>query len=428
MGPEIIVGTSKGRVFRVFVTRRGEAGEWAISINQVAIRSSKTTGLLSGLFNFGAPALPRFGSGSSSPTIGNIPTLDTEESDSIVGITMGAVQTEGVDAWILTSSSLAVWRVSDARAPLATSNSILGTERLICKAEALSGIQSKLLEMLGVPDDADDAPVAGQEDRGSMAGTSPWQMERREKRLLAMGVELLDIALVKSKPNNVDPREPSTAGSRDDDEMDTEAGEDEEELNPVILVAYTPPLSRYGNNGGISWRSRGVPTPHDNGQTKRRERLYATIACQFVGVEGLAGNLSGSISGTPTLRFDEPVPLPYSDGGHVQKSPVAMGLNRGVGLGFGVGGAPGTKQGCFMPRLKVLQTKILKEIRPEGADEQDADLVNPFWKEIPVTVLVSIFEGGMVITTNGGFSVAVLTAHMLIVGHFQMDLSETISS
>lgn len=363
------------------------------------LKANKPASLFGGLFSFGSstPSLPRFGSGS--PTVGNIPTLDTEESDGIIGLTMGAVEPDGVDVWILTSSSLAIWRLSDTLVSSASNNSASGSERLVCKADAISGVQDKLLELYGFGADGDEAAedmyTEGPEAGVSLAGGLPMQMERRERRLLALGVELLDIALVRSKLSSVDPREPSPPGSRDENDMDTEPESDEEELTPVLLVAYNAPSSRYGDSGGISWRSSGVPTTKKT--PKRRERSYATIACQFVGVEGLSGNKSGPINGVPTLKFSKPSPLPYSDGGKPRGITVT-GAGRGVSIGFGVGGAPGAKQGWFGPKLAVLQTTVSQEIRPEGNDIDPAEIQ---WKEKAITVLASIFEGGIVISTNG---------------------------
>jgi hypothetical protein len=351
------------------------------------LKASKPVGLFGGLFSFGTtPSLPRFGSGGA--TVGNIPTLDTEESDGIIAITMGAVKADGVDVWILTSSSLAIWRLSDS---LVSNNSVSGSEQLICKVEAISGVQDKLLELLGLEDEA----TSGAESGASMAGGLPLQMEHKEDRLLALGVELLDVALVKSKPNPVDPREPSPPGSRDENDMETESGEIEEELTPILLVAYNAPPTRYDDSGGISWRSSGVPTTKKS--HKRRERSYATIECQFIGVEDLSGSQNSPLGGAPTLRFSKPNTLPYSDGGKPRGITIT-GAGRGVSVGFGVGGAPGAKQGWFGPKLAVLQTTVFQEV---PSDVEDGDPVDAQWTEKSVTVLTSIFEGGMVISTNG---------------------------
>ncbi|KIM24888.1 hypothetical protein M408DRAFT_331557 [Serendipita vermifera MAFF 305830] len=393
--PDIIAGTSKGHLFRIAISRKGDSGDWSISTRQVQEKQVKSGGLLSGLFGFSSPTVSRFGSGSDT-----MAKIGGDEGENINAVVMGTGEADGVDVWVLSASSLEVWRVSDNIAQSSSGN-VPGTERLVCKADALSAVQEKLLDMYSPEGDATGG-ISAEGEGLSIAGDLPMEMEARENRILALGVELLDAVLVKSRSHSVDPREPSTmAGSRNESDVEMEAAEDVEELLPVLLVSFTvPPSSRNSDMGGISWQSTAASGKKGH---KRQERSYATIACRFVGAEHLAGSQASPIQSLgPSLTFENPQVLPYSD----LVNPKTSGRSTaspGVSIGIGVSKTPGAKEGWFAPRLAALQATVSRGTSQEGDDSDDDDQgTEKQWQEKSITVLVAAFEGGMVFATNGG--------------------------
>jgi len=361
----------------------------------------KSGGIFSGLFGFGSsPTVSRPGNGQ----LENIAKLEGDD-DNITAVVMGAAEADGVDVWVLSTSGLAVWRVSDNMAQSSSNSALSGSERLVCKVDALSGVQEKLLELYGLADDgretAGDMYAEGPEVGLSMAGGLPMQMERRERRILALGAELLDVTLVKTKIRSVDPREPST---ETDVEMETVDGV--EELMPVILVGYSVPTGYQADSGGISWQSSGAS--HKKG-SKRQERAYATIACRFVGADQLAGSQSNPIQSIgPSLRFEAPSLLPYSDLVNPRTSGAAA-VSPGVSIGFGVSKSPGSKEGWFAPRLASFQATVARA-SSSGEDDSDDEPETP--KQAPtrsITLLAATFEGGMVFSTNGTWLMCIMS-------------------
>jgi hypothetical protein len=391
------VGTSKGRIFRIAVSRRADSGDWSIAAKQIHEKPVRSAGLFSGLFGFGSSARPKHAVRESVGKLGG------DDDENIRALAMGAVEVDGVDVWVLDGSNLSIWRVSDNLAQSSSNSNVPGVECLIFKADAISGIQEKLLELYGLMDDA-VGPTGNMYAEGpdvglNMAGGLPRQMDRREANILAMGVELLDLVLVNSKRRTrpVDPREPSTTpGSRGEDDMETETAEEVEEVTPVILVGYTVPAG-HGDGGGISWQSAAAPNKKGS---RRRERSYATIACRVVGVDQLAG---GQASPTqphgPILTFETPSLLPYSD----LVNPRAIStVSPGVSIGLGSSRTSYGKEGWFAPRLVALQATAAKTLSLEDADSNYDDDEGTFqqWQEMSITVLVATFEGGMVFSTN----------------------------
>jgi hypothetical protein len=383
------------------VSRRADSGDWSISSKQIHEKPVKSVGLFSGLFGFGSSARPRHAVRESAGKLGG------DDDENISAVAMGAVEADGVDVWVLDSSSLSIWRVSDNLAQSSSNSNVAGVERLICKADAISGIQEKLLELYGLIDDAvgptGDMYAEGPDVGLSMAGGLPRQMDRREANILALGVELLDLVLVKStrRPRPVDPREPSTTpGSRGEDDMETENAENVEEITPVILVGYTVPAGHSGDGGGISWQSAAASNKKGS---KRKERSYATISCRVVGADQLAGSQGVPMqSQGPTLTFETPSLLPYSD----LVSPRAIStLSPGVSIGFGASRTSDGKEGWFAPRLAALQAIVAKASPLENTDsDEDEETTIQQWQEKSITVLVATFEGGMVFSTNGMLS------------------------
>lgn len=400
MNPDIIASTSKGRIFRILVSRKGDSGDWSISTRQVQEKLAKTGGLFSGLFGFGtSPTVSRFNSVANSGVFEGAGRLEDNDAN-INAVVMGAVEADGVDVWILSSSNLEVWRVSDNLAESSSGSSVPGTERLICKANALTGVQEKLLELYPVNDDTSGGISAPGTDTGpGMAGGLSMQTEDMESRILALGVELLDVVLIKAKSRvrPVDPREPSiTPGSRNESDTEMEPADGMEELTPVFLVSFTvPPSGRSSDTGGISWQSTAASSKKG---PKRQERSYATIACRFVGASHLTGSQASPIQ---SLRFEKPTLLPYSDLVNSKTSGKST-ASPGVSIGLGVSKSPGAKEGWFAPRLAALQATVTKGSSQEGDDTDDEDqATEKQWHEKSITVLVATFEGGMVFVTNG---------------------------
>ena len=395
---EIIAGTSKGRIFRIAVSRRGDGGNWSVDIKQIQDRPTKSGGLFSGLFGFG------------SSTKQEVASARPGDDESVNSVLMGAVGPDGIDVWVLDSSSLSVWRISDSLS--SSNNNLPGAEKLICKVDAISGIQEKLLGLFNLAGDATESTdhmYAEDLDVGlHMAGGLPRQLERKEALVLALGVELLDLTLVKStrRTISVDPREPSTTPGSREDEMETEMAGEVEELTPVILVSYTVPHGRSGDGGGISWQSAAAPSKKG---PKKRERSYATIACRVIGAEQLAGSQPSSVHSVgPTLVFENPSVLPYSD---LLAPRNVSTASAGVSIGFGASKRD-AKDGWFAPRLAALQAVVAKAPPPpedEEGDDDDNDETVQQWQETPVTVLAAIFEGGMVFSANGASEILVIT-------------------
>ena len=403
--PDIIAATSKGSIFRILVSRKGDSGDWSISTRQVQEKLAKSGGLFSGLFGFASsPTVSRFTSVANGGVLEGIAKLGGEEGEHINAIFMGAIEADGVDVWILSSSTLAVWRVSDNLAQPSSAGSVPGTERLICKADAITGVQEKLLDMYALADDPSGGIYGEGADIGiNMAGGLSMQMEARENRILALGVELLDVVLIKSKSRvrPVDPREPSTTpGSRNESDMDAEVAEGKEELRPVLLVSFTePPSGRSGESGGISWQPSAAPNKRGS---KRQERAYATIACNFVGADQLAGSQASPVQSLgPVLTFEKPSLLPYTDRVNPKTSGKST-MSPGVSIGLGVSKSPGAKEGWFAPRLVALQATLPPGSPQEEEDTDDEDqTLTKQWQDKLITVLVATFEGGMVFMTKG---------------------------
>jgi hypothetical protein len=427
VNPEAVSGTSKGRVFRISVIRKGNTGEWTISVKEFSEKSNRSSGIFSSFFGFGtAPPVPRFGASPTTEAMGNIAALG-DERDGVVALSLGAVEPDGVDVWVLSASGVSVWRVSTHLAHASSISSLPATEKLMCKADALIGVQEKLLEFYGLADDGlettEDMYAEGPAVGINLTGGLPMQMERRERQILALGAELLDIVLVRKKTSLVDPREPSSTPARDGDEMETETDEIQEELTPVLLVAFTVPVSRKKDSGGIRWNASSTTSRKTS---KRKERSYATIECHFIGVEGLAGNRSTHLKDVePTLRFGKPSILPYSDAG---KPLGVTGLRRGVGMGVSVGSAPGSDPGWFAPRMTVLQATVT--VSPQQNYDENAEtqpVSELMWGEKTVTIFATLFEGGMVLSSVG-MSADPLLQKIICSKYGQMDRSKIISS
>ena len=305
---------------------------------------------------------------------------------------LGGLEDNGVDVWALSATNLVVWHLTDNLAHTSTS-SVPTVERLICKADVLTGVQDKLLEFYGMEDASEETGVDIDSDSAdadvNLAGGLPMQMERRERRILALGVELLDIVLVRMKTTPVDPREPSDDGSRDDEEMQTDDRLGGEELVPILLLSFYAPSTGIGDS--ISWRASGAEA---NSAMKREQRSYATMVCRFVGVQEISGTRPDSIKlQEPVLRFDEPVLLPYSDVGN-PKGMTASGLGRGVNLGVEVSGAHGSKQGWFAPKMLAFHTGLVRE----NDDPNDSHFG---MDGKPMIVLAVLFKGGLVFSALG---------------------------
>lgn len=436
MNSEVIVGTSRGRTFRVSALRQSETGEWSLSVKEITLKPTRSGSFFSGLFGFGGssePSTPRFGL-SSSGNSGNGALVSLSgvggsgiEGDGVVGIAMGNVEPDGIDVWVLTSSSLAVWRISE-NTPATGASGTTGTERLLGAADVLNGIQEKLLEFYKLNDEADteilqrdgDMYAEGPEIGLSMAGGLPMLQERRERRLLEFGAEVLDIVLVKSSDAIIDPKEPLLVG------MDASNHRSDEELTPVLLVAYYAPPSRstesentnVENPAGVALLPAQPVSIHPPRRKagKDRERSYMTISCTFVGIEGLAGTRPSPVKlENPVLRYGEPRPLPYSDFSQSRGLSVT-GLERGVNVGFGVSGAPGAKAGWFPPKMNVLQAEVAvppkknpqgrepsQTIRQGSSDTEDEEMASRTVGENRrnVSVIAVAFEDALILSSIG---------------------------
>ncbi|CCA67372.1 hypothetical protein PIIN_01203 [Serendipita indica DSM 11827] len=387
--PEVVAGTSSGRLFRISVIRKGD-GDWSISFKEIVVKPQRTSSILSNLFGFGStPPVPLFNASSSNASKASpAAAIPADSGDGIMSLALGGLEDDGVDVWALSATNLAVWRLTDSLAHASTS-SVPTVERLICKADMLTAVQDKLLEFYGMEETSEetgaDVYSEAPDTDVNLAGSLPMQMERRERRILALGVELLDIILVRMKVNPVDPREPSDDGSRDDEEMQTDDRLGGEELVPVILVSFYAPSSAQGPSS-ISWRG---PNTESGSNPRREERSYATMVCRFVGAQGISGTQPDSVKlQEPILRFEKPVVLPYSDVGR-PKGMTVSGLGRGVNLGVEVTGAHGSKQGWFAPKMLAFHTGLERE----ADDQDDSHFVT---QSKPMILLAVLFKGGMV--------------------------------
>lgn len=236
--PEVIAGTSRGRLFRITIGRSSENGQWSINFKEIGGRPARN-GMFS-IFGFGSTSI--FGTGV--------------DGDGVVGMALGAQEKDGRDLWVLSANNLAVWRISDAG----------GSERLICEADVVAGIQGRVLAKYTEEEEEEEKELAGAISVG-VAGYA--------KRALALELEVLDIVLVQSTV--VDPRSP---GSREGSVM--EEDDLESEWTPVLLFSFLPPAEH--QNGSVNFWG-----PNEEGKRAGRERLYGTIPCYFVGVEDLSG-------------------------------------------------------------------------------------------------------------------------------------------
>lgn len=258
-----IIGSSRGRAFRVSVTRKTD-GEYTLAVSQLGAQQ-QSRGILGYLTSFAGKAT---GAGSNEP---------------IAGVAIGA---NARDIWVLGTDKLALWSTSNVE----------DGEKLIAEGDVVAGMQEEVLKLNYTRDSLSERE---------------W-----DRKALELEIEVHDIVLLSAK----DGKERTTRGSavtarREGsvviwERSSTAAGDGEDDgVRPVLLVSF---WGREGDSDGWSGR-RGV----------RRERLYATVGCWFE-EDGCKFLLYSSKALHPSydrfpahplqlLCFSKPDILPYAD-------------------------------------------------------------------------------------------------------------------
>ncbi|KAG8805801.1 hypothetical protein FRC17_005325, partial [Serendipita sp. 399] len=384
VNPEAVVGTSSGRYFRISVVRSGDAGEWSITFKEINERPQRISGLFSNLFG-------RFGIASSpSKTEQTLPVAAGTNSDGVVNLVISATASDALDVWFTTSSSISVWRFSDNLTHTSSNSSLPTVEKLLCKVDARTGIEEKLLDIYGLGDKSAEDMYTEDDASGEvgLAGSLPMQLQLREERALALAVKILDIKLIDSKTGSVDPREPSsTPGERDDDRMETEASQGLDQFTAILLISYNAPETQT-NALPVMWQSE---------RRKPAEKSYATVTCRIV-----TPNMPDNSSRRPNaqdfgLSVDSISPLPYSDAGGPDGAEMSD-YYRGVNLPIGSGGTHGAIPGWFFPKMTIVQTTVNRPIARSGENEPPS----PQFEDGTLTLLVIAFHGGVVFSDLDG--------------------------
>jgi len=216
-----IIGSSRGRAFRISVTRKID-GEHTLTVSQLGAQQQSR-----GIFAY----LTSFGGSPSS----------TGSGEPVAGVAIGA---KAQDIWVLGTDKLALWRTPNAE----------GSETLIAEGEIVASLQEEILKLRYTRDSITERE---------------W-----DRKALELEIEVHDIVLLSDYSSTETTTRPSVVTTRregstviwEQGSALTGDGEDEE-VKPVLLVSF---WGREGDSDDWSG-SRGV----------RRERLYATVGCRF---------------------------------------------------------------------------------------------------------------------------------------------------
>ena len=216
-----IIGSSRGRAFRISVTRKVD-GEYTLTVSQIGAQQ-QSRGIFGYLTSFGV-APTNIGSGAP-----------------VAGVAIG---TKARDIWVLGTDKLALWR------SLATEDS----ETLIAEGDIVTSLQEEILKLNYTRDSISERE---------------W-----DRKALELEIEVHDIVLLSENRSTEKTTRSSVVTTRREgsvviwEQSSALAGDgDDEEMKPVLLVSF---WGREGDSDGWSGR-RGV----------RRERLYATVGCWF---------------------------------------------------------------------------------------------------------------------------------------------------
>jgi hypothetical protein len=216
-----IVGSSRGRTFRVSVSRKID-GEYTLIVSQLGVQQ-QSRGIFGYLTNFAGGSATSSGSG-----------------EPVAGV---AISPKTRDIWVLGTDKLALWRTS----------SVGGNEKLIAEG-AIAGLQEEILKLSYI--------------RNSISERE-W-----DTKALELEIEVHDIVLLSANDSKErTARESVVFMTREGSVLELErsstlAGDGEDEgMEPVLLVSF--------------WGSEGDSDGWSGRRSVRRERLCATVGCWF---------------------------------------------------------------------------------------------------------------------------------------------------